>query len=84
MKDRHFNYIEDLTRYERQKTWEVNIGGVPVGGNNPIRIQSMTDTDTKDTDTTVEQIVQLAKAGAAYVRVTVKDMSDAERENIHI
>lgn len=78
MKDRHFNYIEDLTRYERQKTWEVNIGGVPVGGNNPIRIQSMTDTDTTNTEATVEQIVQLAKAGAAYVRVTVKGLSDAE------
>ena len=36
MKDRHFNYIEDLTRFERQKTWEVVIGGVPVGGNNTI------------------------------------------------
>ena len=78
MKDRHFNYVEDLTRYERQKTWEVNIGGVPVGGNNPIRIQSMTDTDTTDTEATVNQIVQLAKAGAAYVRVTVKGISDAE------
>jgi (E)-4-hydroxy-3-methylbut-2-enyl-diphosphate synthase len=78
MKDRHFNYIEDLTRYERQKTWEVSIGGVPVGGNNPIRIQSMTDTDTTNTEATVEQIVQLVKAGAAYVRVTVKGLSDAE------
>ena len=78
MKDRHFNYIEDLTRYERQNTWEVNIGGVPVGGNNPIRIQSMTDTDTKDTETTVDQIVQLTKAGAAYVRLTVKGIYDAE------
>jgi (E)-4-hydroxy-3-methylbut-2-enyl-diphosphate synthase len=78
MKDRHFNYIKDLTRYERQKTWEVNIGGVPVGGNNPIRIQTMTDTDTKDTELTVEQIISVVKAGADYVRVTVKGTSDAE------
>lgn len=78
MKDRHFNYIEDLTRYERQKTWEVNIGGVPVGGNNPIRIQTMTDTDSKNTDATVEQLVRVIKAGADYVRVTVKGLSDAE------
>ena len=78
MKDRHFNYIKDLTRYERQKTWEVNIGGVGVGGDNPIRLQSMTDTDTKDTDATVEQIIRLVKAGADYVRVTVKGMYDAE------
>ena len=78
MKDRHFNYIKDLTRYERQKTWEVNIGGVPVGGNNPIRIQTMTDTDSKDTEATVEQLIKVIKAGADYVRVTVKGLPDAE------
>ncbi len=78
MKDRHFNYIKDLTRYERQKTWEVTFGGIGVGGNNPIRIQSMTDTNTSDVDATVEQIISLAKAGADYVRVTAKGMSDAE------
>ena len=78
MKDRHFNYIEDLTKYERQKTWEVNINGVPVGGNNPIRIQTMTDTDSKDTEATVEQLIMAIKAGADYVRVTVKGLSDAE------
>lgn len=78
MKDHHFNYIDDLTRYQRQETVEVNIGGVPVGGNNPIRIQTMTDTNTSDTDATVEQIIQVVKAGADYVRVTVKGMSDAE------
>jgi (E)-4-hydroxy-3-methylbut-2-enyl-diphosphate synthase len=78
MKDRHFNYIKDITRYERQKTWEVKIGGVGVGGNNPIRIQSMTDTSTKDTEPTVEQIIALTKAGADYVRCTVKGIYDAE------
>jgi (E)-4-hydroxy-3-methylbut-2-enyl-diphosphate synthase len=78
MKDRNFNYIKDLTRYERQKTSEVNIGGVPVGGNNPIRIQTMTDTDSKDTDSTVEQLIRVIRAGAEYVRVTVKGLSDAE------
>lgn len=78
MKDRNFNYIKDLTRYERQKTWEVNIGGVSVGGDNPIRIQTMTDTDTSDTEAIVEQIIRLIKAGADYVRVTVKSIADAE------
>ncbi len=78
MKDRHFNYIKDLTRHERQKTWEVNIGGVGVGGDNPIRIQSMTDTDTKDTEATVEQIIRLVRAGADYVRVTVRGSYDAQ------
>lgn len=78
MKDRSFNYIKDLTRYERQKTWKVNIGDVPVGGNNPIRIQTMTDTSSKDTEATIEQLVRVIKAGADYVRVTVKGMLDAE------
>jgi (E)-4-hydroxy-3-methylbut-2-enyl-diphosphate synthase len=78
MKDRHFNYIKDITRFERQKTWEVNIGGVGVGGNNPVRIQSMTDTPTKDTEATVEQIIALAREGADLVRITVKGIYDAE------
>ena len=78
MKDRNFNYIKDLTLYQRQKTWEVNIGGVHVGGSNPIRIQTMTDTSSKDTDATVEQIIRVIKAGADYVRVTVKGIHDAE------
>ncbi|MFA5535517.1 MAG: (E)-4-hydroxy-3-methylbut-2-enyl-diphosphate synthase, partial [Mariniphaga sp.] len=78
MKDRHFNYIKDITRYERQKTWEVNIGGTGVGGSNLIRIQSMTDTSTRETELTVEQIIALAKAGCDYVRVTVKGIYDAE------
>jgi len=78
MKDHHFNYIRDLTRYERQKTWEVNIGGVPVGGDNPIRIQTMTDTDSADTEATVDQLVKVIKAGAHYVRVTAKSTADAE------
>ena len=78
MKDLHFNYINDITRFERQKTWEVNIGGVGVGGDNPIRLQSMTDTSTKDTDPTADQVIALAKAGADMVRITVKGIYDAE------
>jgi (E)-4-hydroxy-3-methylbut-2-enyl-diphosphate synthase len=78
MKDRLFNYVNDITRFERQKTGEVNIGGVGVGGDNPIRIQSMTDTSTKDTDATVEQIIELTRAGADLVRLTVKGIYDAE------
>jgi (E)-4-hydroxy-3-methylbut-2-enyl-diphosphate synthase len=49
-----------------------------LGSDYPIRIQSMTDTDTKDTDATVDQIIRLIKAGADFVRVTVKGVSDAE------
>ncbi len=78
MKDRHFNYITDLTRYQRQNTWEVDVGGVPLGGINPVRIQTMTDTSTKDTEATLEQIKSIAAAGADYVRVTVKGVNDAK------
>jgi (E)-4-hydroxy-3-methylbut-2-enyl-diphosphate synthase len=78
MENANFKYINNLCRFERFKTSEVQIGSVPVGGENPIRIQSMTDTDTKDTDATVEQIIRIIKAGADYVRVTVKDTKDAE------
>lgn len=78
MEDRNFNYIKDLTKYQRQQTSVVQVGKIPVGGDYPIRIQSMTDTDSKDTDATVDQIIRIIKAGADYVRVTVKGMTDAE------
>lgn len=78
MKDRNFNYIKDLTKYQRQKTSTVVIGDTPIGSNYPIRIQSMTDTDTMNTSETVEQIIRLINAGADYVRVTVRSTNDAE------
>lgn len=78
MENSNFRYIDDLCRFERYKTSEVKVGMVSVGGDQPIRIQSMTDTDTKDTEATVEQIIRIIKAGADYVRVTVKDTRDAE------
>jgi (E)-4-hydroxy-3-methylbut-2-enyl-diphosphate synthase len=78
MKDQNFNYIDDLTRYQRQKTSLVNIGPVTLGEGNPIRIQSMTDTDTSDTEATVEQIIRIIKCGADLVRVTVRGVNDAE------
>ncbi|MBN1926085.1 MAG: (E)-4-hydroxy-3-methylbut-2-enyl-diphosphate synthase [Prolixibacteraceae bacterium] len=78
MKDRHFNYCKTLTEYRRERTREVIIGGVPLGGQNPIRLQSMTDTDTLDTDATVDQFLRIVKAGADYVRIAVKNAKDAE------
>lgn len=78
MKDQNFNYVNDLMKYQRQTTQEVRIGNAPVGGDNPIRIQSMTDTDTKDTEKTVEQIIRIIKAGADYVRVAVQGIREAE------
>ncbi|CAN5259626.1 flavodoxin-dependent (E)-4-hydroxy-3-methylbut-2-enyl-diphosphate synthase [soil metagenome] len=57
----------------RRNSIEVNVGGVPVGGNNPIVVQSMTNTDTADIDETVEQIDHLHQAGSELVRITVNN-----------
>ncbi|MEZ6142427.1 MAG: flavodoxin-dependent (E)-4-hydroxy-3-methylbut-2-enyl-diphosphate synthase [Zavarzinella sp.] len=61
----------------RHKTREVAIGGVVLGGNNPIRVQSMTTTDTFDVEGTIAQIRALEKAGCELVRVTVPKPEDA-------
>ena len=55
----------------RRKSVAVNIGGVLVGGGNPIVVQSMTNTDTADVQSTVNQVMALAQAGSELVRVTV-------------
>src|SRR3954447_18545586 len=55
----------------RRKSVAVNVGGVNVGGNNPIVVQSMTNTDTADVQSTVNQVMALAQAGSELVRVTV-------------
>ncbi len=78
MENTNFKYINNLLKFERFNTAVVEIGTIPLGGAHPIRIQSMTDTDTKDTEATVNQIITIIKAGADYVRVTVKDERDAE------
>lgn len=59
------------------KTKVVNIGNIPLGGDNPIRIQSMTNTSTLDTKATVSQIIRIIEAGAEYVRMTAKDTKEA-------
>ena len=57
---------------------EVNIGGVKIGGNNPVAIQSMCNTDTRDVKATVNQILKLEEAGCEIIRVAVPDMEAAE------
>ncbi len=61
----------------KRKTKVVRVGGVPIGGDNPIVVQSMTKTDTADVRATVGQIQDLARAGCRIVRVAVKDMEAA-------
>mgnify|MGYP005725474231 CR=1 FL=1 len=62
----------------RKKTRQIFIGDVPVGGDAPISIQSMTNTLTSDVKSTVLQINQLAEAGADIVRVSVPDQEAAD------
>ena len=65
-------------KYSRKKTREVNIGGVKIGGDNPIAIQSMFNTDTRNVEETVKQIKELENAGCEIIRVAVPDMQAAE------
>jgi (E)-4-hydroxy-3-methylbut-2-enyl-diphosphate synthase len=71
-------YCNSLTQYSRFITREVFIGDVPMGGNNPIRIQSMTTTDTMDTIGTVEQTIRMVDAGCEYVRITAPSIKEAQ------
>ena len=71
-------YCNSLTSYSRFKTREVMIGGIGFGGNNPIRVQSMTTTDTMDTIATVEESIRMIKAGCELVRITAPSKRDAE------
>src|SRR6201996_6280766 len=71
-------YCNSLTDYSRFVTREVQIGDVPMGGHNPIRIQSMTTTDTMDTIGTVEQSIRMIEAGCEYVRITAPSIKEAQ------
>lgn len=76
-------YCNSLTNYSRYRTREVHIGDVPLGADNPIRVQSMTTTDTMDTIATVEQSIRMIEAGSEYVRITAPSLKDAVNlENI--
>lgn len=76
-------YCNSLTQFSRYKTRVVTIGDVPMGGDNPIRLQSMTTTDTMDTLATVEQSIRMIDAGCEYVRITAPSLKEAQNlENI--
>ncbi len=62
---------------QRRVSHEVKVGSVGIGADNPIRVQSMTNTLTADVNSTVKQIIELADAGSELVRFTVKDFMDA-------
>jgi len=73
-----FRMFGDPFRPRRRPTRVVHVGAVPIGGEHPIVVQSMTNTDTMDTDATVEQVTRLAEAGCEIVRVTAPSIRDAE------
>ena len=64
---------------ERRKSVAVNVGGIPVGGCNPIVVQSMTNTDTANATATANQIIDLARAGSELVRITVNTKEAAAK-----
>ncbi|WP_373759030.1 4-hydroxy-3-methylbut-2-en-1-yl diphosphate synthase [Bacteroides heparinolyticus] len=68
----------NLFNYSRRETSEVNVGATPMGGSNPIRIQSMTNTATQDTEASVAQIKRIVDAGGEYVRLTAQGIKEAE------
>ena len=68
----------NLFNYARRRSNETNVGATPLGGENPIRIQSMTNTVTMDTDACVEQAKRIIDAGGEYVRLTTQGPKEAE------
>jgi len=86
---RGFLFNKNCYNQAMKKTREIKIGNLKIGGNNPVAVQSMCNTDTRNAEKTIEQILRLEKAGCELVRVTVPDMEAASaikkiKENIHI
>lgn len=74
-----------LFNYSRRKSVVVNVGATPMGGENPIRLQSMTNTSTMDTEASVAQAKRIVDAGGEYVRLTTQGIREAENlMNINI
>ncbi|MEO6668183.1 MAG: (E)-4-hydroxy-3-methylbut-2-enyl-diphosphate synthase [Ferruginibacter sp.] len=71
-------YCESLVEYKRLKTREVKVGNLLMGADHPIRVQTMTTTDTMDTMATVEQSIRCIQAGAELIRITAPSKTEAE------
>ena len=74
----NLRYCNSLTEYIRFRTHEVKVGDVGIGAGNPIRIQTMTTTDTMNTLATVEQSIRCIEAGAELIRITAPSKNEAE------
>jgi (E)-4-hydroxy-3-methylbut-2-enyl-diphosphate synthase len=76
-------YCENPLQYHRRQTREVRVGNVGIGGDNPIRVQSMITCDTMDTEMSIEQTIELANVGCEIVRITAPTVKDSRNlENI--
>ena len=75
---KYIKYCNSLTEFSRLKTVEVTVGNVKFGGENPIRLQSMTTTDTMDTEASIEQAIRMIDAGCELVRYTAPSKKEAE------
>lgn len=71
------NYCSNPLQYHRRATREVKVGNVGIGGDNPIRVQSMITCDTMDTGASIQQTMELAQAGCEIVRITAPTVKDA-------
>src|SRR5438445_4868199 len=71
------NYCADPFSYQRRVSREVRVGNVGIGGDNPIRVQSMITCDTMDTEGSILQTLELAQAGCEIVRITAPTVKDA-------
>jgi len=74
----HKLFCKDLFNYSRRLSSESKIGNTPLGGENPIRVQSMTNTDTNNIEASVEQSIRIIESGAEYVRLTTQGSKEAE------
>ena len=81
--------MEHLSLIKRRKTKKINLDGVSIGGDAPVVVQSMTNTDTRDVESTVAQIKRLEKAGCEIIRIAVPDKEACQaipaiKKKIHI
>ncbi len=71
------SYCANPFRYQRRRSREVRVGNVAVGGDNPVRVQSMITCDTMDTEASIAQTIELAEVGCEIVRITAPTVKDS-------
>jgi len=72
------NHIRPWRNIYRRKSRQINVGSVPIGGDSPIAVQTMTNTLTTDVKSTIEQVVAASEAGADLVRISVPDIESSK------